>query len=372
MRRIREVACTVLVLVALSVPASASGALSHYVAAGATAASSNEHLSLEFLGVTCTSPHFCLLIGERVVVDRRGDEIGMKGGEVFWSDAPAGGRETWRAVDVGARTGFGGFTGPVACPSSRLCVAAGGGGSALVTTDDPTRAKTWSPATIPGYPDGVDEMSCSSQTLCVATDGGELLDSTMPVGGAQRWDAVGPLDPNLQISGLSCVSTHLCVAVDNYGNVLESTEPTNLYDWHKHFISSGASLYDVSCSSRTLCIASNSANAIVVSTDPTGDRHAWSVGRPLVKDHDHAFYAVTCTSNSLCAALDETGGEVFTSSRPTAQALPWRASVLGSGLDGVACPSVRLCLVSSRDGLVYTSTNPGARSPRWTEARFVN
>lgn len=372
MRRIREVACTVLVLVALSVPASASGALSHYVAAGATAASSSAHLSLEFLGVTCTSPHFCLLIGERVVVDRRGDEIGMKGGEVFWSDAPAGGRETWRAVDVGARTGFGGFTGPVACPSSRLCVAAGGGGSALVTTDDPTRAKTWSPATIPGYPDGVDEMSCSSQTLCVATDGGELLDSTMPVGGAQRWDAVGLLDPNLQISGLSCVSTHLCVAVDNYGNVLESTEPTNLYDWHKHFISSGASLYDVSCSSRTLCIASNSANAIVVSTDPTGDRHAWSVGRPLVKDHDHAFYAVTCTSNSLCVALDETGGEVFTSSRPTAQALPWRASVLGSGLDGVACPSVRLCLVSSRDGLVYTSTNPGARSPRWTEARFVN
>jgi hypothetical protein len=78
-------------------------------------------------------------------------------------------------------------------------------------------------------------VSCPSSGLCVAVgDDGEVLTSTNPTGGTNAWTSAvadppfgehyGKTQPSL--TAVSCPSANLCVAGDDAGNVLFSTEPS--------------------------------------------------------------------------------------------------------------------------------------------------
>src|SRR5260370_4908977 len=76
-------------------------------------------------------------------------------------------------------------------------------------------------------------VSCSSIRLCVAVDyiGGNVVTSSDPTGGVAAW-TVTNVDRSRwnssghTLSGVSCPSISLCVAVDNSGNAITSHKPT--------------------------------------------------------------------------------------------------------------------------------------------------
>jgi hypothetical protein len=117
-------------------------------------------------------------------------------------------------------------------------------------------------------------------------------------------------------------------------------------------------LTGVSCPSPALCVAVAYGSKVVFSTDPTGDRPAWTVVE-LAEPLD--FRGVSCPSVSLCVGVDNEG-RIVSSSNPTGPASAWGPAVSPAGLNGlngIACPSVSLC-VTGNAGQIITSTNPAA------------
>jgi hypothetical protein len=75
------------------------------------------------------------------------------------------------------------------------------------------------------YPDGV---SCPSSGLCVAVDEwGDVVTSTNPTGGASAW-TVTHVDGSNFLSGVSCPSSGLCVTVDEIGDVVTGANSATL------------------------------------------------------------------------------------------------------------------------------------------------
>jgi hypothetical protein len=66
-------------------------------------------------------------------------------------------------------------------------------------------------------------VSCPSSGLCVAVDdNGNVVVSSNPTGGAAAW-TVTNIDGNNSLRGVSCPSIDLCFAVDGIGNVVIGT-----------------------------------------------------------------------------------------------------------------------------------------------------
>lgn len=79
------------------------------------------------------------------------------------------------------------------------------------------------------------------------------------------------------VTGVSCPSTSLCVAVDNNGDVVTSTNPTGgAADWTVTYLEPAA-LTGLSCPTSGLCVAVDQAGNVITSSDPTGGPAAWTV-----------------------------------------------------------------------------------------------
>src|SRR5581483_6109801 len=101
-------------------------------------------------------------------------------------------------------------------------------------------------------------------SFCAAVDGeGQVLTTTNPSGGDGAW-AIAPIDGQLTdprslgelVTAISCPSASLCVAVDNIGNVITSTNPTGgASAWTVTSVDSPNALLAVSCpASTTFCV----------------------------------------------------------------------------------------------------------------------
>jgi hypothetical protein len=222
-------------------------------------------------------------------------------------------------------------------------------------------------------------ISCPSPSLCVATGSDSLVaTSTNPTGGATAWKVVHPggkeelegpgsesgkgvVFPGAQIRGVSCPTPGLCVGASLQGNLFSSTNPTGGAAAWKIVPLGGERephihLTGISCPAPTLCVAVAYGSKIVYSTDPTGERSAWTVVE-LAEPLD--FRGVSCASVSFCVAVDNEG-KIAASANPTGPASAWGPAVSPAGLNGlngIACPSVSLC-VTGNAGQIISSTNP--------------
>ena len=118
----------------------------------------------------------------------------------------------------------------------------------------------------------MDGVSCPGGGLCVAVDqSGDVVTSTDPAGGAAAWTET-EVD-SYQLDGVSCPSIGFCVAVDGAGDVVTSADPTGgAAAWTVTNVDGSNSLYGVSCPSSDLCVAVDGAGDVVIATDPTGGR----------------------------------------------------------------------------------------------------
>jgi hypothetical protein len=193
---------------------------------------------------------------------------------------------------------------------------------------------------------GLSGVSCPSQSLCVAVGGQDSLAfSKAPTGDAAAWHVVNPS------SGKTCPEENpLC------------GKP-------------GSDLRAVSCASQNLCVAVSYEGFVYVSTEPTGGAGAWSP-TDINESGGHGathLTAVSCPSPSLCVAvssgpsLGNTAGKVLVSTEPTSG--NWQATQLAGSPDlrGVSCGTPSLCVAVARGGRIFASTDPTGGASTWSE-----
>ena len=224
----------------------------------------------------------------------------------------------------------------------------------------------------------VTAVSCADPSLCVAVDqSGNVITSTDPGGGTAAWTLSG-IDSKVSLSGISCPDEMLCVAVGGTserqfpsGAVMTSTDPTGGAGTWKVVHLDTSSLTAISCPSPSLCVAIDAAGDVHTSSDPTGGASAWSSFG--VDSTVSGPTAISCPSASLCVAVDD-DGNVMTSTDPTGGAGAWTLinlspDVTGSpDFDSVGCASATFCVIGSRSNFnsVYITMDPTGGSGAWT------
>jgi hypothetical protein len=233
--------------------------------------------ALGLLDVSCPTATFC---------------VGSDGlGAIHMSGNPSGGATAWSSQQVGAATqcerqycNYDPLT-AVSCPTTKLCATTDG--TSLWTSTDPAATDTsWVKSALPNQ---VERLYCPSESLCLAGSGATLEATSDPADPAPQWtsmnlpkivipDASGPAFAPY-ISGLSCVSAQLCVAVDLQGGHAFVGNPADPNSWTatKIDISSsgpvdfpgpptGGSLVGVSCTPSGRCVAADGSGNVVVGT----------------------------------------------------------------------------------------------------------
>jgi hypothetical protein len=169
----------------------------------------------------------------------------------------------------------------------------------------------------------------------------------------------GAVRPNIP-QAVSCPSVSLCVAVDDAGNVLTSTDPASgTAPWKPAQIDGGSHLSGVSCPTITLCVAFDEFDDVLSSTNPTGGAGAWKK-----VELDDVVDSMSCPSVTLCVGVH--GSSVFTSTNPTGSAAAWTQTELPGrhALFTVACASPALCVTSDIGGLLV-SIDPTGGAGAW-------
>ena len=148
-------------------------------------------------------------------------------------------------------------------------------------------------------------VSCASISLCVAADdSGDVLASTDPTGGASAWPPTHLLSgTGAFFTGVSCPSTALCVATASNGSVATTTDPADGAGAWQVIPISPWTLTNVSCATASYCVAFDSLGNVWTSTDPTGGSAAWST--TFVDDQTSLFATVPDgRGSSLCCSRE--------------------------------------------------------------------
>ncbi len=212
---------------------------------------SNIHL----FGVSCPTLSLCVAVS-----GKRSLHGGIDNGEIFTSTDPTGGASAWRSIEFGELVEFRG----VSCSSPSFCVAVTADGRIFTSTEPRGEASDWRPIGAPAGPGSLDAVSCVAVALCLSgNESGSLLSSTNPSAGAPSWSQANG-GGSVQITGTSCPSASECIAVDDNGDVLTSTEPAggaaawSFANVMPFTTDEGNALFAASCPSSSLCAVAGS------------------------------------------------------------------------------------------------------------------
>jgi hypothetical protein len=308
----------------------------------------------QFDAVACPSADECFAVDD--------------GGEVLWSTTAFGGG-SWQSVRV---DGSGALV-DISCPTTAFCVAVDAAGHAFVSTDPTGPAASWSVVALPG----ADRISCPTTSFCAAMGAGWIYTSTSPDGGAGSWSSGFQLyQPRYGVSALSCASASLCVAVDDDGNVVSSSDPTGGPSaWTIAPIAPGPTyLLDVSCPTDTFC-AIASRKGVLVSDDPAGGASTWAsstVDAPDSSTYYNQLTGISCPSSSACVATDQLGN-VITSQDADSRPSTWsRAQVDGyNAISSIACEPDLMCAAGDTEGNALATANPALGPSSWRAAHLA-
>jgi hypothetical protein len=265
----------------------------------------------------------------------------------------------------------------VSCPSTTLCVFTGGtpaptGGfeqGVSVSTGPfvPGARVTGRLTALPGL-NVQSYVSCPSTVLCVLSTAASLYATTSPVTGP--WVRQLSASSGDNFAAVSCVSVSFCAVVTQGGDVLTSTDPAGgAGAWARTPVAQGsASLLAISCPTAQLCVVGGEykdglSGWIGASTNPGGGSSAWS-GAVLVHPvfaQGPAQYAVTSVSCPTTAFCMTDAGELLVSVDPTGGPAMWRPVSVADQVRRVAhCGASGSCVVS---GVGTVQSIPGAPGP---------
>jgi hypothetical protein len=262
--------------------------------------------------VACPSTTLCIAVNQQ--------------GDAVTSTNPTGGEKAWTLTPADQGSGF---PGPVmlsvACPSSKLCVAGDVDGN-VVTSTNPTGGEgAWTTTHIDEstveLPNELTGASCTPSGLCVGIDqAGNVVSSTNPAGGAGTWSQPAIIAANGSLADVSCPSSSFCAATAN-GNILTTSEPAEPFSWvTTKFYNFVPSLRSIDCLSTTLCFAFDDEGNVLSSSNPTGGKAAWSTAA-INPEASGGQAKISCGSPTLCVVIS--GTKVYVSTEPTGGASAW-------------------------------------------------
>jgi Divergent InlB B-repeat domain len=170
--------------------------------------------------------------------------------------------------------------------------------------------------------------------------------------------AAQPMGVSAAVGGLSCPSTTLCVAGDDSGQVLFSTDPASPTSaWTHVTIPAADELTAASCATTTFCVlGDNNTGNVYVSHSPTV---AASASWTSVSVNSYGVNAVACPSTTVCVAATGDGASISNDG-----GMSWTAvtgATFTPGFQSVSCPSTSLCvLVGHHIATTLTALSSGA------------
>jgi hypothetical protein len=138
-------------------------------------------------------------------------------------------------------------------------------------------------------------------------------------------------------------------------------------------------LYGIDCPTIHLCVAAGGNDTIVSSTAPTGPASAWTVVHPgagaTPSPTENGFFNgnqirdVACPSTRLCVAVS-LDGVIYTTTEPTGGSGAWTVADLSPTgpnihMYGISCPTTGFCAVAAGGGKVLTSYDPDGGVGAW-------
>lgn len=267
--------------------------------------------------------------------------------------------------------------GPVSCPTSQVCVAAGGGpnGSYILYSTD--GGGSWSEGSL-STGEGLSGLFCRTPGFCVGVVAGGPAEISSD--GGAMWSSGQPISSPSFLDAVSCPTTMNCVAVAGYDTTTGSSgavfSSDGGQDWTAGAVPPGVHDFEgLSCQSVADCVAVGS-NAIN-NCGPSGCAQLGSSSSAIALTSDGGntwtmasapsgsgeLYDVSCPSATACVAVgaaSQAGPALLYSTNGGSS---WSfGSVNGKGsasnaAQSVSCPSATECVaVGSADSSLGTST----------------
>jgi hypothetical protein len=193
----------------------------------------------------------------------------------------------------------------VSCATANWCMATEASGQAYLYTDG-----TWTPQ---GHVDGREHLSaisCAPNRDCVALDAGAGSEPNGLYAGGRavryvdgQWQAPVQIDSGHVLIDVSCPTSSMCVAVDNYGRAITMHDGT--WSAPQQVVDVGAdphaALIDVSCPTEGYCVAAGEYTYELLNG-------SWQ----RIPDLPYEA-AVDCPDAGYCVFVDATGIRIRTS-----------------------------------------------------------
>ena len=285
-------------------------------------------------------------------------------------------------------TGAGNRTGidSVSCPTVSFCAAVDTEGYVLTSTN-PSDPGSWTiqPVDTGGY---MTAISCASAELCVAGDArGRIIVSTDPTGDAEKWHAMRPAGSSMwtdEMSAISCPTPGFCAVIDEHWDafdawdtrILIATNPTAGPEAWRPFklwtsnTSESRYITGFSCTSPELCVAVDTLARASISRNLTSSSPTWTtawVNEVPYPYLPNPLVGLACTAAEICVAgtIDESG-DIWSTTTP---GNTWNradfADPYFTALASIGCAPSSLCVAADGNGDIMTSQQP---STSWSAA----
>ncbi len=321
-----------------------------------------------------------------------GQSLGLAAGQSL--GLAADGAPSARSASSGSPARSGSFLGAVSCVGSSFCMGVGPDIAALLFTTPYSQVwdgAKWRTVPVPArspHETGLFGISCTSAKSCVAVggqdfeDGGQLSDAwngtswtRLPVPEKGSADA---------LSGVDCTSASRCIAVGSGPN-FATAQTWNGRSWTltpRPVIPHGAELSEfngIACTGPSHCLAvgdyATRKSKGLLALAESWNGHSWTRLAGLPAGFT-ALNGVACPSAKVCVAV---GGGLKKNESDVASARwngrSWTELTTpspggkdaGQALSSVSCPSVTHCIaVSSGPGLGPGGIGAGAFAEKWT------
>jgi hypothetical protein len=338
-------------------------------------------------GVSCVSPSFCVAVGlyHQSAGPGPGEPLILMWNGEFWAIASS--------PNLSSKASFA----SVSCSSPAFCVAVGEKSATFVETWNGTQWST-TPSPNVGSGDELSGISCVSSNFCAAvgtwkgphTTTGALVESW----NGSTWSLSSNPSPtqNADLSAVSCVSATSCMADGSYqgGTLIEawngshwSVSPSPNPQGYLH----DSVLYGVACVSKTSCFAVGrnfyqNSNYAYITLIEAWNGKVWSIVSSPNPGLLDVLTGVACASSKECAAVGYHYSNTLGPGYLQTMILSWNGTSwsttnspnLGNkykrnsnDLQGVTCPSSTYCVAVGG----YSPQNNGGDKPSGVEENLI-
>jgi hypothetical protein len=289
-----------------------------------------------------------------------------KGVSSAWTSAPARAL-TWAAPQhIDAATTL---MASVSCATPRFCMAMDAIGNAFTWN-----GQRWSgPVKVDPSGGGFYFISCPTSTFCAEIGGSTFS----PNGGGNArtwnghtWSRPVAADAGGRVTGFSCASATLCVAVDTSGHAVTWNGRTWQHEVKEDLgveNPQGAGFLAVSCAGAGFCLAVSNDESYLIRQGQEG----WSNPMPMAPllpscmargPRGTCYFAsgaVSCAGDRFCLLVANGGINAGPGAATAWNGQTWSAPQLSAHLNAVSCAGAHFCVTVDNSGHAFTWNGRG-------------